>query len=165
MSDYLKVFDSKSEETFEFPCSDGKSNILDVKKFIKAEEALSENLDPSRIKIFWLFAALPDDVLVKDLLDQKAELYVSLPQLVQVQATGSGNTFILLKWRRRMWTFAGVLWAPSLYLFLGDTMVFSKTKNFFGRVTERRCLRLTAGRNPDAFSIPNRGRFAVLRNK
>ena len=32
--------------------------------------------------------ALQDDVLVKDLLDKKAELYVSLPQFASIEATG-----------------------------------------------------------------------------
>ena len=162
MSDKLKIFNFKSEKILEFPCKDDTSNIRNVKQFIDDEESMALS-DLSRIQVFWLFSALPvpDDVLVKDLLDQKAELYYLLPQLAKVQATGSGNTFIL----DMAWTFEGVLWAPSFHLFSGETMVFSKTKNFFGRTTEKRCLRLTAGRKPDVFRIPNRGRFAVLRNK
>ena len=108
MSDKLKIFNFKSEKILEFPCKDDTSNIRNVKQFIDDEESMALS-DLSRIQVFWLFSALPvpDDVLVKDLLDQKAELYYFLPQLAKVQATGSGNTFILDMdiWRGFMGTF------------------------------------------------------------
>ena len=116
----LKIVNFKSDDEeppFEFECSDDKSTVLDVKKFINDEEALDLE-DLTTIKIYWLFGILQDDVLVKDLLDQKAELYVSLPQFAEITATG--NTFILLSW----------IFATPFYLFSGETIVFSKTKNF-----------------------------------
>ena len=93
----LKIVNFKSDDEeppFEFECSDDKSTVLDVKKFINDEEALDLE-DPTSIKIYWLFGILQDDVLVKDLLDQKAELYVSLPQFAEI--TSTGNTLTLLK--------------------------------------------------------------------
>ena len=93
----LKIVNFKSDDEeppFKFECSDDKSTVLDVKKFINDEEALDLE-DLTTIKIYWLFGILQDDVLVKDLLDQKAELYVSLPQFAEI--TSTGNTLTLLK--------------------------------------------------------------------
>ena len=93
----LKIVNFKSDDEeppFEFECSDDKSTVLDVKKFINDEEALDLE-DLTTIKIYWLFGILQDDVLVKDLLDQKAELYVSLPQFAEI--TSTGNTLTILK--------------------------------------------------------------------
>ena len=89
MANYLQIvnFKSEEEEPFEFECSDEESTILDVKQFINEEESLGLT-DLTGIKIYWLFVALQDDVLVKDLLDKKAELYVSLPQFASIEATG-----------------------------------------------------------------------------
>ena len=89
MANYLQIvnFKSEDEEPFEFECSDEKSTIFDVKQFINEEESLGLT-DLTGIKIYWLFVALQDDVLVKDLLDKKAELYVSLPQFASIEATG-----------------------------------------------------------------------------
>ena len=89
MANYLQIvnFKSEDEEPFEFECSDEESTIFDVKQFINEEESLGLT-DLTGIKIYWLFVALQDDVLVKDLLDKKAELYVSLPQFTSIEATG-----------------------------------------------------------------------------
>ena len=98
MADYLQIvnFKSEDEEPFEFECSDEKATILDVKQFINEEESLGLT-DLTGIKIYWLFVALQDDVLVKDLLDEKAELYVSLPQFASIEATGKTFTFSFLQ--------------------------------------------------------------------
>ena len=151
----LKIVNFKSDDEeppFEFECSDDKSTVLDVKKFINDEEALDLE-DPTSIKIYWLFGILQDDVLVKDLLDQKAELYVSLPQFAEI--TSTGNTLTILK-------FADFLCNWHFFFFLDETFVFSKTKGLFG--TRKRCLQLFPGCT-ESFRIPNRGKFAVMRNK
>merc|ERR1712062_498108 len=82
MARSLKIISFTSEdnaEPYEFEFTDDKSTILDVKKFIKRKEALVLGDEEVKlIKIFWLVVPLPDELLVKDLLDQKAEpeLYV-----------------------------------------------------------------------------------------
>ena len=154
MAEFLKIVNFKSEgdEPYEFEYSDAKSTIFNVKQFINDEESLDLGEEDLKfINIYWLCVALQDDILVKDLLDQKAELYVSLPQFAEITATG--NTFILLSW----------IFATPFYLFSGETIVFSKTKNFFGRTTKR-SLPLDPG-STEKFRIPNRGKFAVMRNR
>ena len=104
MAKSLKIINFTSEdnaEPYEFEFTDDKSTILDVKKFINRKDALA--LDDEGVKlieIFWLVVPLPDEILVKDLLDQKAEpdLYVRLPHAadvtVNVSNQPSGKNFI-----------------------------------------------------------------------
>ena len=83
MAKRLQLIDFKSQgddEPLEFDCSDGNATILDVKKVIDELEGLKLK-DLTKIKIYWEFTPLQDDVFVKDLLDQNiTELNFSLPQ-------------------------------------------------------------------------------------
>ena len=126
MAEFLKIVNFKSEgdEPYEFEYSDAKSTIFNVKQFINDEESLDlEEEDLKLINIYWLCVALQDDVLVKDLLEQKAELYVSLPQFAEITATG--NTFILLNW-----ILVGVLWAPTFVCFQVKLLSSPRQKTF-----------------------------------
>ena len=92
MADHLKIFNFKNEkEPYTFKFSDDKSTILDVKKFIKDKERLTVT-DLSTMKIYWWIVPMPDDVLVKDLIEKEAELYVLLPQMAKI--TASGKNFV-----------------------------------------------------------------------
>ena len=91
MAKYLRIFNFTSEEPpYQFDYNDATSTILDVKKFINKYDHLGRETlsEISEIKIYWMFVALQDDVLVKDLLDQDAELYALLPEFGPITATG-----------------------------------------------------------------------------
>ena len=92
--------------------------------------------DVTNIKIYWFFMLLQDDIKVKDLLDQeKADLELYV-SLPQFGPIVSTR----------------------------DTIVFSKKMNVFGKYSKKRCMQLRPGQK-EVFKIPNRGKFAVVRNK
>ena len=95
MAKRLQLIDFKSQgddKPLEFDCSDGNATILDMKKVIDKEEGLKLK-DLTKIKIYWEFTPLLDDVSVKDLLDQNlTELNFALPQYVSI--TSNEETFV-----------------------------------------------------------------------
>ena len=137
MAKRLQLIDFKSQgddEPLEFDCSDGNATILDVKKVIDELEGLKLK-DLTKIKIYWEFTPLHDDVFVKELLDQDlTELNFCLPQY-NVSITSNEETFI-----------------------------FSEKKIMFGFGVKKKCLPLHAGCT-EGFKIPKHGKFAVMRNK
>ena len=117
MAKRLQLIDFKSQcddKPLEFDCSDGNATILDMKKVIDKEEGLKLK-DLTKIKIYWEFTPLLDDVSVKDLLDQNlTELNFALPQYVSI----SSNE---------------------------ETFVFSEKKIMFGFGVKKKCLKLHPG--------------------
>merc|ERR1712062_865676 len=93
------------------------------------------------IKIFWLVVPLPDELLVKDLLDQKAEpeLYVRLPHAADVTVNVSNQS--------------GEAFVPH------QTFLLSQT--FFGG---KNCIPIDGGETK-TFTIPRMGKFAISRRK
>ena len=137
MAKRLQLIDFKSqgdEKPLEFDCTDGNATILDVKRFVDKKEGLKLK-DLTKIKIYWEFTPLHDDVSIKELLDQDiTELNFSLPQY-NVSITSNEETF-----------------------------VFSEKKIMFGFGVKKKCLPLHAGCT-EGFKIPKHGKFAVMRNK
>ena len=117
MAKRLQLIDFKSQcddKPLEFDCSDGNATILDMKKVIDKEEGLKLK-DLTKIKIYWEFTPLLDDVSVKDLLDQNlTELNFALPQYVSITSNE-------------------------------ETFVFSEKKIMFGFGVKKKCLKLHPG--------------------
>ena len=117
MAKRLQLIDFKSqgdEKPLEFDCTNGYSTILDVKRFVDKKEGLKLK-DLTKIKIYWEFTPLHDDVSIKELLDQNvAELYVSLPHY------GSFKTN-------------------------EEILVFTKEKNIFNQGYDKKSLKLHPG--------------------
>ena len=117
MAKRLQLIDFKSQcddKPLEFDCSDGNATILDMKKVIDKEEGLKLK-DLTKIKIYWEFTPLLDDVSIKDLLDQNlTELNFALPQYVSITSNE-------------------------------ETFVFSEKKIMFGFGVKKKCLKLHPG--------------------
>ena len=117
MAKRLQLIDFKSqgdEKPLEFDCTDGNPTILDVKRFVDKKEGLKLK-DLTKIKIYWEFTPLHDDVSVKELLDQNiSELNFSLPQY-------------------------------GLFASNKETIIFSEKKILFGFGVKKKCLKLHPG--------------------